>query len=107
MTNIDLRHLNILIVEPNLLLRSVFRQVLRELGATQVETVTSADAAFDAFQDGDIDIVLADWSRSCDGLELLRRLRDEHESKNPFVPVIITSANTKPQSVIVARDGGM
>ena len=107
MQNIDLQDVNILIVDRNPLLRTVFRQVLRELWAEKVKTANDIDAGFKAFETMKPDIVLADWSPGCDGIELLHRIRDESQSPNPFTPVIIASAYTDEDAVIEARDGGM
>ncbi len=107
MENVDLRGISVLIVDPNPLLRTVFRQVLRELGATNVEAVTSPEAGFAAFNTINPDIVLADWGPNCDGLGLLNRIRQDPASANCFAPVIITSAYTGETDVVTARDGGM
>ena len=96
-----------MIVDPNPLLRTVFRQVLRELGANNTEVVATPEAGFEAFNTLLPDIVLADWSPSCDGLALLNRIRQDPKSTNCFAPVIITSAYTGETDVVTARDGGM
>jgi len=107
MQNIDLSNLSVLIIDKNPLLRTVFRQVLRELGATDVEVVSNPDTGFETFQSQNPDVVLIDWSPGCDGLDLLGRIRNDPESANPYVPVIITSANTEAEAVVSARDMGM
>lgn len=107
MEDIDLRGISILIVEPSPLLRTVFRQALRELGATDTEVVSTPEEGFDVFNTQNPDIVLTDWSPACDGLALLQRLREDPASANCFVPVIITSAHTGAMHVTSARDRGM
>lgn len=107
MNNVDISHLSILIVDKNPLLRTVFRQVLRELGARTVEAVSSVEAGFDAVRNRNPDIILADWGPDCDGLGLLRRIRMDPQSPNPYVPVIVCSANTEAEAVLSARDMGM
>lgn len=107
MQNISLKHISILIVDRNPLLRTVFRQVLRELGAENVETANNVDDGFRKFQDLNPDIVLVDWSPGCDGLELLDAIRKDPDSVNCFAPVIIASAYTEAEAVVSARDMGM
>lgn len=104
---IDLSGISVLIVDPNPLLRTVFRQVLREFGATDVEAVSTPDAGFEAFNVQNSDIVLADWGPGCDGLALLNRIREDPASVNCYAPVIITSAHTDKKHVMAARDRGM
>jgi two-component system chemotaxis response regulator CheY len=65
------------------------------------------EAGFEAFITLMPDIVLADWSPSCDGLALLNRIRQDPASANCFAPVIITSAYTGEGDVVTARDGGI
>jgi len=107
MERINLSGLTVLIVDSNPLLRTVFRQVLRELGATNVEAVSSPEAGFKKFNDQNPDIVLIDWSPGCDGMALLDKIRHDPESANAYAPVIITSAHTEAADVISARDHGM
>lgn len=52
-------------------------------------------------------MVLTDWSPAVDGIGLLHEIRDVEASSNPYVPVVIVSANTEPRHVIQARDRGM
>jgi len=107
MQSIDLSGISVLIVECNPLLRTVFRQVLRELGVADVNAVGDIDAGFAAFELGNPDIILLDWCPNCDGLALLKRIRHDPKSANPFVPVIITSAYGEIAAVAQARDLGM
>ncbi len=107
MHSIDIRDVSVLIVDKNPLLRTVFRQVLRELGASDVATASNVENGFAAFQANNPDVVLADWGPGCDGLELLDQMRNDPASVNPFVPVVITSAYTEAEAVISARDMGM
>ncbi len=107
MEYVDLSGISVLIVDPNPLLRTVFRQVLREFGATNIEAVSTPEAGFDTFNTQLPDIVLVDWSPNCDGLALLNRIRNDPASANCFAPVIVTSANTGEAHIVNARDGGM
>lgn len=107
MQNITLKHVSILIVDRNPLLRNVFRRVLRELGAEDVETANNIDDGFSKCQDLNSDIVLVDWSPGCNGLELLDAIRNDPGSVNCFAPVIVASAYTEAKAVISARDMGM
>lgn len=72
MNNVDISHLSILIVDKNPLLRTVFRQVLRKLGARTVEAVSSVEAGFDAVRNRNPDIILADWG-CCAGSAWIHR----------------------------------
>jgi len=107
MQSYDLSRLSILIVEKSPLLRSVFRQVLMEMGIERVETVDSIEKSFSAFNSIDPDIVLVDWSPDFDGIGLLEQIRRDKESCNPYVPVILMSANTDTSQILLARDSGI
>ena len=107
MEHINLSGISVLIVDANPLLRTVFRQVLRELGAIDVEAVSSPELGFKKFNEQNPDIVLIDWGPGCDGMALLRNIRTHPSSANPYAPVIITSAHTDQEHVLSARDRGM
>ena len=59
------------------------------------------------FQEGDFDLVVTDWSTGLTGITLMQMIRKEKQSKNPFVPIIVLTANTEVRHILTARDAGM
>ncbi len=104
---LNLKRISAIVVEKNQHLRETVASVLRELGIRDVRAIARLDEALWTFKDRPADIVLADWAPRFDGIELLRRLRHRGSSPDPYVPVIMVTANTEAHHVCYARDFGV
>jgi len=102
----DLSSLVVLVAEQNSFLRLTIKSILRTLKVGQIIDAGPIKDAWQAFQSYSPDVVIIDWSPTYDGLQLLWRLRHDADSRNVFVPVIITTSMTEYTNVIVARDSG-
>jgi CheY-like chemotaxis protein len=103
-TEYNLSNLSVLVVEQHATMRSLMRTVLRELGIMGVRDTSDMDTAFEMHASAPADLILTDWSPSLDGMALLHRLRNDEESPDPCVPVIVVTANTELTHVCTARD---
>lgn len=107
MDNYNLTQLSVLIVEHHMHLSSMLRGILRELGVTNVYDASTPEGGFEEFNLQGPDVVLVDWSPDFDGIELLSRIRNDPDSKSPYVPVIMVTAFGEAERVFEARDAGM
>ena len=103
----DLTELNFVLAEKSTLMRRLIRGVLRELGAHEVRDVSSAEAAYEHFQESSPDVIFTDWSPGLDGLGLIEQIRTGNDTPNPFVPIVVVTAYTELQHVVRARDSGV
>ena len=103
----DISGLTVLILEQQSLMRDLMKQVFREFKVKNVHITDDIDAAFQIFCEADIDLILTDWSHGIDGMAFLKNVRLHDDSPNPYVPVIVVTANTEIDHVFVARDTGM
>ncbi len=103
----DLTKLSILVLEKHLLIRNLLTEVFNEFGVATVFSTPVPEIAFDIFMTNPVDIVICDWTSDLDGMSFLKRLRLDPESHNPFIPLIVCTANTKKSHVSTARDSGM
>ena len=103
----DLTKLSILVLEKHLLIRQLLTEMFNEFGVATVYSTPVPEIAFDIFMTNPVDIVISDWTDDLDGMTFLKRLRQDQESHNPFIPVIVCTANTKKSHVSTARDLGM
>jgi len=103
----DISGLNILVLEKNVLIRRLLTDVFREFGVPTVQSTANVDAAFQMFCQFPVDIILSDWTYDLDGMEFLKKVRLDADSPNPFIPVIVITANTEIRHVFEARDTGM
>ena len=105
-TAYDISSLNVLVLEKHLLVRQLLTDVFREFGVPTVQSTSDPDKAWDMFVNFPPDIILSDWSHGLDGMAFLRKLRQDKDSSNPYVPVIVITANTELSHVLTARDAG-
>jgi len=103
----DISKLGILVLEKHLLIRRLLTDVFREFGIPTVQSTSEPEVAFEMFKSMPTDIILCDWTSGLDGMAFLDRVRKAPETPNPFVPVIICTANTELHHVCSARDHGM
>jgi len=89
-----------------LLVRQLLTDVFREFGVPTVQSTPDPAKAWDLFVNFPPDIVLSDWTHGLDGMAFLRKLRLDENSPNPYVPVIVITANTELTHVMTARDTG-
>lgn len=103
----DISGLNVLILEQQSLMRDLMKHVFREFRVKNTHITDDVNVAFDIFCETDIDLILTDWSHGIDGMAFLKNVRMHEDSPNPYVPVIVVTANTEIDHVFVARDMGM
>ncbi len=103
----DITKLNILVLEKHLLIRNLFTEVFRNFGVPTVQSTPDMDKAWQMYTHFPVDIVFSDWCQELDGMEFLQRIRHDPDSPNPFLPVVVITANTELNHVIQARDNGM
>jgi two-component system, chemotaxis family, chemotaxis protein CheY len=106
MTAYDISALNVLVLEKHILVRQLLTDVFREFGVPTVHSTPEPSKAWDIFETSPIDIILSDWTHGLDGMAFLRKLRQDENSPNPYVPVIVITANTELSHVLTARDTG-
>lgn len=107
MENLNLTQLSVLVVEKQPPMRSMLRGILRELGIKKISDAATPESGFEAFTNGDPDLVLIDWGPDFDGIGLLNKIRTDANINNSFVPVIMVTAHSEVEKVIEARDAGM
>jgi two-component system, chemotaxis family, chemotaxis protein CheY len=108
MRTVDYAPLRFLIVDDNSNMRRIMRMLLVGLGARSILEADDGASALELFRDHLPDIVITDWVMPVlDGLDLVRILRNEKESPNPFVPIIVVTGYTDRTRVLQARDAGV
>ena len=64
------------------------------------------DVAWDMFTQFPVDLILSDWTHDLDGIAFLLRVRQDKISLNPFIPIVVCTANTQYDQVRHAGDLG-
>ena len=107
MKSFDVSKLNILVLEKHLLVRRLLTDVFSEFGIATVFSTAEPGEAYQYYTENEPDIVLCDWTPDLNGIEFIRRIRLDDESVNPYVPIVVVTANTELRHVCIARDNGM
>ncbi len=89
-------------------MRTLILSFLSGFGIRDVSEAIDAKEAFELFKATDPDIVITDWRMPpTDGLDLVRRIRTDPESTNPYLPIIMLTGFTELHRVKQARDAGV
>ncbi len=103
----DLKNISVLVVEDHDYMRKMIRDILFQWDIRQVHICKNPDDSFNRFQEVKIDLVITDWSPGLNGIHLLTRMRQDPDSPDPYVPVIIVTAHTDINHICIARDSGV
>jgi CheY-like chemotaxis protein len=103
-----LESLKALVVEDNTHMRALLRALLNALGIKDIIEAANGQAGLNLLRERKIDLVLTDLAMApMDGLELTRHLRNDENSPNLFIPIIMITGHTEKYRVEAARDAGV
>lgn len=101
----DLNKVHFLIIEDSHPTVVLVRSVLASWGAHVVHEAEGVERALEILTAASPDLAILDQHLGVDdGLSLLRFIR--HEGANPYLPVVVLSADGRPAKVAEARDAG-
>lgn len=101
----DLSRVHFLVIDDSHATVLLVRSVLASWGAQVVHEAGGVERALEALTTASPDIAILDQHLgSDDGLSLLRFIR--HEGANPYLPVVVLSADGRTAKVGEARDAG-
>jgi len=104
----DLRNVSFMVVEDNDFMRELLMEILRAVGVRKILGASNGKQAIDRFAAVTPDVLLTDWLMSpIDGIALTKYVRTSRSSPNPFLPIIMVTGFTSPDSIIIARDAGV
>ena len=99
--------LKILIVDDNQHLRKLVATILHAFGVTQTAQAASATRAWVMLREFSPDVIFLDWVMDgMNGIDLVKMIRNDPASPNPFVPIIMLTGNSQFDHVRQARDAG-
>jgi two-component system, chemotaxis family, chemotaxis protein CheY len=99
--------LKILVVDDNQHMRKLVVTILQAFGTTQIYEAADGEAAWPILRDTNPDVVLLDWQMNgMTGLDFVKMVRNDPNSPNPLVPVIMLTGHTHIDHVRMARDAG-
>lgn len=94
-----------LVVDDFSTMRRIVRNLLKELGFTNVDEAEDGAIALQKLTGGHFDFVVTDWNMpNMDGLTLLQTIRRTPQLKH--LPVLMVTAEAKKENIIAAAQAG-
>ena len=101
----DRSSLKFLVVDDFSTMRRIVRNLLKELGLTNVEEAEDGAAALAKLREGGFDFVVSDWNMpNMDGLTLLQHVRADAELKT--LPFLMITTEAKKENIAAAAQAG-
>lgn len=97
--------LNYLVVDDFSTMRRIVRNLLKEIGLTNVDEAEDGVVALQKLRGGGFDFVITDWNMpNMTGIELLKEIR--HDPQLKHLPVLMITAEAKKENIIEAAQAG-
>ena len=94
-----------LVVDDFSTMRRIVRNLLKELGYTNVDEAEDGAIALQKLQGGGFEFVVTDWNMpNMDGLTLLQMIRSTPNLRH--LPVLMITAEAKKENIIAAAQAG-
>lgn len=94
-----------LVVDDFSTMRRIVRNLLKELGFTNVQEAEDGVDALNKLRGAEFDFVVSDWNMpNMTGIELLRNIRADAKLKH--LPVLMVTAEAKKENIIEAAQAG-
>jgi two-component system, chemotaxis family, chemotaxis protein CheY len=108
MSGYDFETLKVLVVDDSRPMRSLINSFLLGFGVKDTYEAADANEAFYEVKECNPDIVITDWRMPpTDGIDLVRQIRMDLNSPNPYLPIIMLTGFTELHRVKQARDAGV
>ncbi len=98
--------IKILVVDDFATMRKIVKNVLQQLGFTNIEEAENGEEALKKLRSDKFDFVVSDWNMPVkDGLEMLKEIRADSNLKS--TPVLMVTAEAEKSKVIEAIKAGV
>jgi two-component system chemotaxis response regulator CheY len=98
--------MKILVVDDFSTMRRIIKNLLKDLGFTNVQEADDGSTALPMLQQGDFDFVVTDWNMpGMQGIDLLRAIRADDSLKH--LPVLMVTAEAKKEQIVAAAQAGV
>ena len=100
------KNMKILVVDDFSTMRRIIKNLLKDLGFTNIQEADDGSTAFPMLQQGDFDFVVTDWNMpGMQGIDLLRAIRSDDSLKH--LPVLMVTAEAKKEQIVAAAQAGV
>jgi two-component system chemotaxis response regulator CheY len=100
------KNMKILVVDDFSTMRRIIKNLLKDLGFTNVQEADDGNTALPMLNQGDFDFVVTDWNMpGMQGIDLLRAIRSDDRLKH--LPVLMVTAEAKKEQIVAAAQAGV
>ena len=98
--------MKVLVVDDFSTMRRIVKNLLRDLGFTNIQEADDGSTALPMLQGGDFDFVVTDWNMpGMQGIDLLKAIRAD--AKLAHIPVLLITAEAKKEQIVMAAQAGV
>lgn len=98
--------MKVLVVDDFSTMRRIVKNLLRDLGFTNIQEADDGSTALPMLQGGDFDFVVTDWNMpGMQGIDLLRAIRADASLSH--IPVLMVTAEAKKEQIVMAAQAGV
>lgn len=105
----DFSRLRILVVDDNVFMRRLLRDLLRSVSVKNenIREAFDGDSGLTAMRVGSTDLIISDLNMDpVDGTTLIRNIRWSEGGWDQFVPIIVCTGHSESRHILGARDAG-
>lgn len=100
------KNMKILVVDDFSTMRRIIKNLLKDLGFSNIQEADDGSTALPMLQQGDFDFVVTDWNMpGMQGIDLLRAIRADVGLKH--IPVLMVTAEAKKEQIVAAAQAGV
>ncbi|MFQ5736231.1 MAG: chemotaxis response regulator CheY [Thermodesulfobacteriota bacterium] len=99
-------NMKILVVDDFSTMRRIIKNILKEIGYTNVDEADDGATGLEKLKGGNFDFVVTDWNMpNMPGIELLNAIRQDPALKH--LPVLMVTAEAAKENVVTAVQAGV
>jgi len=98
--------MKVLVVDDFSTMRRIVKNLLRDLGFTNIQEADDGNTALPMLQCGNFDFVVTDWNMpGMQGIDLLKAIRAD--ASLAHIPVLLITAEAKKEQIVMAAQAGV
>ncbi|WP_299197822.1 chemotaxis response regulator CheY [uncultured Amphritea sp.] len=100
------KDMKILVVDDFSTMRRIIKNLMRDLGFTNIVEADDGATALPILKSGGIDFLVTDWNMpKMTGIDLLKHVRNDPELRH--IPILMVTAEAKREQIIAAAQAGV
>ena len=100
------KEMKILVVDDFATMRRIIKNLLRDLGFSNIEEADDGATALPMLKSGRYDFLITDWNMPImEGIDLLKAVRADENNAN--LPVLLVTAEARRDQIVAAAEAGV